>query len=663
MDEKMIEMLKKDLKEAVANKDIPRIEQIKKLLNISDEQTKYFDKGLTGYPSTDKIWLKNYSEGAEERAINTPINKTLFDVVEEKSKEFEDIPAIEYFGRQFSRPEFIDMCYIWARTFRALGVQTGEIVPIYGPFVPEISDMWFGLIMIGACPYFLKLSMSEEDLAKETKEARFAVVFDGMWGNVSKEFTKEKYKNVIIANATVDMPNPTKQIVSFISKIKSLRDKTKIPKDKKYIWIDKAIEMAKYYTGNVKVPFEPNRIATITSSSGTTSGVVKGVMATNESMIAQVYSTTKSDIPYEKGFRTLNHFPPTAATSLNSLFLVGLMTGATIVMDPRVSIKDFYNQLTRLNINACINTSSLWDAFFNMVEQEQKKGKKFNFENAKAWMVGGEGPNSKSIKRWNDIMQANNGDRIYGGYGLSELFSGLCIDRVDSTPDYSKSIPRVGAVQAGMIVGIFDKDGNELSYNQRGELRVKSKAKMKGYYGKPELTEKAISGGWLRTGDIAEIDEDGFLYIWGRCKDTLKLQDGNEIYLFDIENKIRQNNFIHDVVVLNIPTEDNENNLVAHIVWDDSASENEKKDDIEKINEELSSFLPSGVFISAYSEHDTMLPYSPTTLKKDKNGMSKQTSGYVQVIDGVLNNVEFILNENGKYSQVYSIIKENKVRK
>ena len=87
-----------------------------------------------------------------------------------------------------------------------------------------------------------------------------------------------------------------------------------------------------------------------------------------------------------------------------------------------------------------------------------------------------------------------------------------------------------------------------------------------------------------------------------------------------------------------------------------------KKDFIEQLNDQLSDIYTEDIKVSAYSEHEGMLPYSPTTLKKDKNRMSKQTSGYVQVIDGELNNIEFILNDNGKYSQKCAIIKKDKVR-
>ena len=131
--------------------------------------------------------------------------------------------------------------------------------------------------------------------------------------------------------------------------------------------------------------------------------------------------------------------------------------------------------------------------------------------------------------------------------------------------------------------------------------------------------------------------------------------------MFDVANVIKNNSFISDAVVLSMPTIDNPNNLVAHIAWRDEEPAN-KKELIEILNDQLFHFLPEGITLSAYAEHGIMLPYSPTTLKKDKNAMSKQTTGYIQVIDGELNNVEFILNNDGKYSQNCAIIKEGKIK-
>ena len=296
----------------------------------------------------------------------------------------------------------------------------------------------------------------------------------------------------------------------------------------------------------------------------------------------------------------------------------------------------------------CINTSSMWEAFFNRIAREMQQGKKFDFNYAKGWMVGGEGTTVKNFQKWNNIMHACNASGIYGGYGLSETFSGISIDRIDVEPNYSKPIAGVGSIQAGMIAGIFDRDGNELSYNQRGELRVKAQSQMKGYYKKPELTSKVIEDGWIKTGDIAEIDNKGFLYVWGRMKDSI-IVDDKVVYLFDIANKIREKDYIDDALVLQMPTDENENNLVAHIVWNEKVLDSNKAACIMDLNIYLEQYLPRGIVLNTYSEHDTMIPYSPTTLKKDKNKLSSQTKGFIQVNNGKIEDIEYLLLEDGKH--------------
>ena len=659
MNKELYTKLKEDLAEAVRSNDIQKIEEIKKILNIPKEQEAYFSKGLTGYPSVDKVWLKYYKEGAEDLANNIPVNKTVWDVIEEKLLEYYDVPALEYFGKIFSRQEFIDLCYIWARTFRAIGVEENEIVPIYGPVVPDICAMVFGLNIIGASAYFLKLAISKEALEEETKESKIAVVYDGMWQNVREEFAKDKFKKIIVATVTADMPSPKKEIVSFLNYIQTKKDKSGIPNDRKYIWLDEAKDIANYYTGNVKEKFVPNRSAFITSSSGTTvGGVVKGTVATNESIISQIVGSTHSGIPYFVGDRILNHFPFTASTSLNCLYLLALYNGLTVVVDPRVSEKDFYNQIINLKPNVALTTGSAWESFFNRVDKEMKSGKKFDFSYAKGWIIGGEGTDCSKFKNWNRIMkQTGSMSTLYSGYGLSETFSTVSVENSNHKYNFSKQIMSVGLPQAGMVVGVFDENGNELSYNQRGELYVKTKAHMKEYYNKPELTKSTLVDECIHTGDLAEIDEEGFLYIWGRIKDGIDLPNGEKLRLFDVANQIKDTDFIDDAIVLPMETEE-ENTLVAHIVWDERITEEEKPLLLEKLNQKLQDYLPQNVSVVGYSFHEGMLPYSPTTLKKDKNKLSKQTTGYVQIVDGNLVNISFIA-KNGKY-EIKQIEKNSK---
>lgn len=595
------------------------------------------EKKLTGYPSIDKPWLKYYKPGAEEDATNIPNGKTVWDVIEEKLLQYKDIPAIEYFGRKISRPEFIEMVYTWARALKAIGVKEDEVIPYYGPFFPDVGAMAFALNVIGACPYFLKLAITPEALAEETRDARLAIVFDDMWANVSNEFTKDRFEKVIIVKATDAMPIPKKQIVSLLGKLKRVPASSCIPHGGKYLRLAEAKSCAEQYSGELYARYVPNRAAFITSSSGTTvDGVVKGTVATNESTIAQLYMGEASGIQYYPGDRCLNHFPPTASTSLNCLFFLPLFKGMTVLMDPRVSENDFYNQIIRLKPNIVLTTGSSWEAFYNRIEKETVAGKTIRFDFAKGWTVGGEGTDIQKFNKWNELMQRSGAKGVYSGYGTSELFSAVSVETVDARYDPTRKVLSVGIPYAGITVGVFDETGKEVAFNQRGELWVKSQSAMKEYYNKPELTEQAKINGWIHTGDLAEIDENGFVYIWGRCKDTVTLSDGREIYLFDIANIIKERAFIDDAIVLPIPSQGQAKQLAVHIVWTDMPTETVKLWRITKLNEMLKDYLPGELAVFGYAEHEGMLPYSPTTLKKDKNRLSKQINGYYNNVDGKL---------------------------
>lgn len=609
--------------------------------------TSQTEQSLTGYPSIDKPWLKYYREDAEKLANDIPTDKTVWDVIEEKLYEYIDVPAIEYFGRIISRREFIDNVYVWARVFKAIGVRENEIVAYYGPFMPDICYIIFALNMIGACPYFLKLSISPEALAEETKECRLAIVFDQMWENVSSEFTKDRFETVIIAKITDAMPFPKKLIVSVLS---GTKNKKNIPRGKKYISVPEARKLAGEYNGEIKVPFVPERAASITSSSGTTvDGIVKGIVATNEMALTLLSFGVASGIPFTPKDRTLNNFPPTAATSIHGLFFTPLYRGGTIVMDPRTSEKDFYNQIVKQKPNIVLITGSAWDSFFQKIESELSKGGSFDFGYASYWIVGGEGTDIKKICRWNHIIKTNgNGKAIYSGYGQSELFSAACVESPATRYDFSKQIMSVGIPYAGITMGVFDENGNELEYNKRGELWIKSKSAMKEYYNKPELTEQTKVDGWIHTGDLAEIDEKGFVYIWGRMKDTVKLSNGREIYLFDIANKIKEKNYIDDAIVLEMPVDHHSVNLVAHIVWDRSVNGTDKESYLKDLTSYIKEWEPD-ICLCIYAIHEGMLPYSPTTLKKDKNMMSKQLEGYVQVTDEGFRKIRFVETTDGLY--------------
>ncbi len=246
------------------------------------------------------------------------------------------------------------------------------------------------------------------------------------------------------------------------------------------------------------------------------------------------------------------------------------------------------------------------------------------------------------------MERSNAYNMLFSGYGSSELFSATSVETIDARYDFSKPIMSVGIPYAEITMGVFDDNGNELEYNKRGELRIKSRSAMKEYYNKPELTAQTKVNGWIHTGDLAEIDEQGFVYIWGRMKDTVKLTNGREIYLFDIANKIKEKDYIDDAIVLEMPVDHHSVNLVAHIVGDRSVKETDKESHLKELTTYIKEWEPD-ICLCIYAIHEGMLPYSPTTLKKDKIKMSKQLEGYVQVMDEQIYKIRFVKMAKGLF--------------
>ena len=234
---------------------------------------------------------------------------------------------------------------------------------------------------------------------------------------------------------------------------------------------------------------------------------------------------------------------------------------------------------------------------------------------------------------------------LFDGYGMSELFSVFSTEKesTKAKEDKSKPVMCAGLPFPNIQAGIFDDNGNELMYNQRGELYMRDKdIVMKGYYKKPELTKETLKDdGWLHSGDIAEIDEEGLVYIYGRKKDKTLLPNGKEVYLFDIASAIREDNNVQDVIVFSHRLVNEQNALLAHILFANNFY-GDKNKELELIDSYLEEKFEGEVVIDGYKEHEGAFTISPTTTKADRNSMYNDKSEYKKVIDGVEYDVNLI---------------------
>jgi long-chain acyl-CoA synthetase len=152
------------------------------------------------------------------------------------------------------------------------------------------------------------------------------------------------------------------------------------------------------------------------------------------------------------------------------------------------------------------------------------------------------------------------GGEMYQGYGLTEASPNVAVER--------ESVPRkpgsVGPALAGVEVKIFDENDRELPQNTVGEVVCRGDNVMKGYYKMPEETEQALRGGWLHTGDMGYLDEDGHLYIVERKKDLI-IRGGFNIYPKDIEEVLYKHPAVAEAAVVGMPDELMGEEVVAYV--------------------------------------------------------------------------------------------------
>ncbi len=211
------------------------------------------------------------------------------------------------------------------------------------------------------------------------------------------------------------------------------------------------------------------------------------------------------------------------------------------------------------------------------------------------------------------------------GYGCSEFFGVISVDKHEVIYEpVSEDVIDVGIPIPGAIVGVFDENGNELSYRQRGELFAKGPSIMHGYFNKPEQTKQMLDGEWLRTGDIVEIDENGYIYCYGRKKSSIEIE-GKTVYLFDVSNALRHEFSLEDCMVEVKNIDGGVQSVVVYYVQKTDML-CEQKEICLKMNSYLKIF---GITVDGYREFEDAFTISPTTLKPK----TRYVDGFVNYSD------------------------------
>jgi long-chain acyl-CoA synthetase len=201
------------------------------------------------------------------------------------------------------------------------------------------------------------------------------------------------------------------------------------------------------------------------------------------------------------------------------------------------------------------------------------------FQEKKDWKLKGSIAGGMALvpaiaKRWNDTT----GTQVFQGYGLTETSPVVTL-----SPFHRPKLGSIGVPVPGTDIRIVDDSGADVPQGQPGELLVRGPQVMEGYWQRPDETDRVLRNGWLATGDIATMDEDGYIAIVDRKKDMI-LVSGFNVYPNEVEAVIAEHPGVKDVAVIGVPDELCGECVTAYVVRkDDSVTEDDIKKHCKKV--------------------------------------------------------------------------------
>ncbi len=515
-----------------------------------------------------KPWLKFYPEGL---AANVDIpNISLVEAFDDAVMKWKNKTAIVFYGKKLDYVEIGDKVDRFATALCELGVKKGDKVALYMLNCPQFLIAYFAALKAGAVlttisPVYVTVEIKHqlEDSGTET-----LICQDILFDFVQK--TNVKLKNVILTRIDEYLPKVKKLLGKTI--LKSIYQKMEIPvveidKTEDVHWFQDLIKNTA--PNPPKIEFEPKEDLAVLPYTGGTTGLPKGVMLTHFNIIADAtINQAFWSFSFEEG-RNLEEGKEVMAAYLPfyhifgqvTVMITGLVCGYKLVIFTTPDPDDILKSIGREGVTFFLGVPSLYELLndYEKTDRVDWKRLKFVFSGADALL-------DDTAKNWERRV----GTEIYEGLGLSETSSGIHVN-----PLGRRKVGSFGIPLPNTTAGLIDPETEEfVPVGEIGELIVKGPEVTKGYWNNPEETGEAFmqmaGEEWLKTGDLARMDEEGYFYFYDRKKDLIKYK-GYSVFAREVEDVLKSHPKIMEAAVIGVPDPRVGANIKAAVVMEADA--------------------------------------------------------------------------------------------
>jgi long-chain acyl-CoA synthetase len=489
-------------------------------------------------PETPTPWLDNYPPGVPEH-VELP-KASLAGLLEDAARDFPHAPALHFEGRTISYAQLHQQARRFSGVLAGLGVGRGTKVGLILPNCPQAVVALFGALRLGATVVQNNPLYTERELGHQLADAEVEVLvcLDLTYDRVKALRSRTSIREVIVTSVLDELSGLKRRLAPYTKKGKAAS--ASIGKDEPVRRWREALASAPAAPELVEVDADHD-LALLQYTGGTT-GVSKGVMLSHANLRANVEQVRAWFPDADPGREVMMAVLPFFHVyGLTVCLLLGLRLGAALVLLPRFDLDGVLAAVDKYRPTLFPGVPTMYVAINNAVE---KGG--HDLSSIKACLSGAAALPLEVAERFERFS----GGRLVEGYGLSET-SPVAI----ANPIYGKrKAGTIGMPIPDTLARVADPDDPSLTMpaGEKGELALAGPQVMQAYWNRPDETAQVLRDGWLLTGDMAVMDEEGYFSIVDRKKELI-IAGGYNIYPREVEEVLYEHPKILEVCVAGIP--------------------------------------------------------------------------------------------------------------
>jgi long-chain acyl-CoA synthetase len=484
-------------------------------------------------------WLDNYPPGVAEQVDIPRVN--LARMLDDTAKRFPERPALHYEGRRITYRELADASWRFGAALQQLGVNKGDKVGLILPNCPQAVIALFGALRIGAVVAQNNPLYTERELAHQLADADVDVLvtLDLVYERVKAVRRTVPIREVVVTSVLDELAGLKRVLAPYTRKGKAVS--AQIGRDEPVRrW--RAVLAGSPGPAN-EVEVDPDEDLALLQYTGGTTGLSKGVMLTHTNLNANSAQINAWLPDLEPGREViLAVLPFFHSYGMTTCLTLGMRIGAAIVLLPRFELKRVFEAIDKYRPTMFPGVPTMYVAINNSPEAS-----KHDLSSIKA-CVSGAAPLPLEVS---EEFERLSGGRLVEGYGLTESSP-----VTHANPIYGKrKVGSIGMPIPNTVARVADPEdlSKSMPVGEKGELAVKGPQVMKGYWNRPEETAGVLlDDGWLLTGDMATMDEEGYFAIVDRKKDLI-IAGGYNIYPREVEEVLYEHPKIKEACVAGVP--------------------------------------------------------------------------------------------------------------